>query len=367
VTKQIYLLILLLSLSDLSVSQTLRAYLVTTPASNNISEVHIINPSDNSQNYTGTLYSSSGKQVGPNSVALHGGSIRAQGRLILSSSQIADLFDTLPWQGPAMLEISADSDFKVMIKLKSPSGFISNTNCVTTDSVHNIEGADQRDRTYIRFINIGSERISNVTGSLYRANGTIIGSADRTIISSLDPKEQVWVNNEQLEGIFDSSWSGPATLDVRGHSNLRLLNLNYVNSETFFNFSCFEGTFAETNVVNQANTPSWELADLAGNWFGQGDALAFSAPDCTGSLSVQGTMSSNGYFSGTARSFPSNYSLSFDAFTLTDGSLLVMGMAVDYSIGYGASFSGKFYSDSVMRIWGRDTDNCFTQFDMIKR
>ena len=110
-SKQIYLFILILSLSDLSVSQTLRAYLVTTPASNNISEVHIINPSDNPQQYTGTLYSGSGNQVGPNSVTLHGGSIRAQGRLILSASEIADLFDTLPWQGPAMLEVSSESDF----------------------------------------------------------------------------------------------------------------------------------------------------------------------------------------------------------------------------------------------------------------
>ena len=110
------------------------------------------------------------------------------------------------------------------------------------------------------------------------------------------------------------------------------------------------------------------MADLAGNWFGQGDAIpGLSAPDCTGILSVQGTMASNGYFSGTARSFPLNYSVPFDAYTLNDGSLLVVGLAVDYSVGYGASFSGKFFSDSIMRIWGRDTNRCFTQFNMTKR
>ena len=36
--------------------------------------------------------------------------------------------------------------------------------------------------------------------------------------------------------------SVPVSIDTDGDadSNLRLLNLNFINSETFFNFSCYE-------------------------------------------------------------------------------------------------------------------------------
>ena len=362
------ILVLGFGLPGTSYSETLRAYLVTTPASTNVSEVHIINTADSSQTFTGTLFSGSGARVGASSVTLHGGTIQSQGRLVLTASDIADIFNILPWEGPAMMEVSADSDFKVMVKLRSPSGFVSNTNCVTKNAVHNIEGSDQLDPTYIRFINIGNERISDIRGSLHSTNGRRIGSANSQIISSLGPKEQVWISNRRLESIFNASWTGPATLDVSENEDLRLLNLNYVNSETFFNFSCFEGTFEESaSSIQSSSQPSWELSDLNGLWYGEGEALAsISDPDCTNRIFVRGNMN-GGYFSGTAGNFGTFYTLGFDAFALSDASLLVLGMAVDYNIGYGASFSGKFFDSSTLLIWGRDTDNCFSQFVMEKQ
>jgi len=367
--QKIQVAIFLITFCGIANSETLRAYLMTSPASNNFSEVHIINTSESPQQFTGTLFSGDGSQVGAGSVTLHDSFIQPQGRLILSSADIADLFDTVPWQGPAMIEVFSDSDFKIMVKLRSPSGFVSNTNCVAKNTVHNIEGADQRDATFIRFINVGTQKVSDITGSLYGTDGSLIGSADSTIISALGPKEQVWVNNSQLENIFNSTWNGPATLDVTGHDDLRLLNLNYVNSETFFNFSCFEGTLEETEVANESSTSaSWDSTTTEGSWYGVGYPLIqLSAPSCTESLIVSATVTSDGYFSGTAQRSESLYSIDFDALVMPQAPLLIMGLAVDYQAGYGASFSGVFPNDSTLLIFGRDTDGCYTQFPMNKQ
>jgi len=41
--------------------------------------------------------------------------------------------------------------------------------------------------------------------------------------------------------LIGDTWNGTASLKIdNADSNLRLLNLNFINSETFFNFSCYE-------------------------------------------------------------------------------------------------------------------------------
>ena len=260
-----------------------------------------------------------------------------------------------------MLEIEANSDFQVMIKLRSPSGFVSNSNCVTTDKVHNIEGFEQNDRTYVRFINIGNTTISTIRGSLYRSDGTRIGNNNQLILNSLSPKEQVFLSNNELSTIFGDDWIGAATLDVSGYDNLRLLNLNFVNDETFFNFSCIEST------DTTATTVAWSLPDLAGTWTGVASALSISDPSCIYTVSVSGTMSSTGYFSGLARNQGTGASVSFTALTTPDAEFLVMGLAVDYYYGYGASFAGRFLDESTLWLYARDTDECYSIFPMTKR
>ena len=44
-----------------------------------------------------------------------------------------------------------------------------------------------------------------------------------------------------LSDIIRDTWKGTASLKIdNADDNLRLLNLHYINSETFFNFSCYE-------------------------------------------------------------------------------------------------------------------------------
>ena len=72
-----------------------------------------------------------------------------------------------------------------MTKLTSPSGLISNTNCVRRDQVHNIEGADSPDTTFVRLINVGDQAIDVVRGSLFDAAGAVIGETDEILWEGL--------------------------------------------------------------------------------------------------------------------------------------------------------------------------------------
>ena len=141
-----------------------------------------------------------------------------------------------------MLEVQGSGSFELMTKLTSPSGLISNTNCVRRDQVHNIEGADSPDTTFVRLINVGEQAIDVVRGSLFDAAGAVIGEADEILWEDLSAKEQVWLNRGDFADIF-GGWNGEALLAIaplEAGDDLRLLNLNYINSETFFNFSCYE-------------------------------------------------------------------------------------------------------------------------------
>jgi hypothetical protein len=107
--------------------------------------------------------------------------------------------------------------------------------------VHNIGGFDQTDMTYVRFINIGDTPISNIRGSMYDPSGNVVGAVNPVLIDELPAKAHVWRNRNQLSDLIGDTWNGTASLKIdNADSNLRLLNLNFINSETFFNFSCYE-------------------------------------------------------------------------------------------------------------------------------
>ena len=218
-------------------SESGTVYLQTNSASKNLSLTHIVNTSSSEQEFTGTLYDSRGEAQG--SGALHKGTIPAKGRLILSSTMIEEALSVEPWNGPAMLEVQGTGTYELMTKLQSPSGLVSNTNCVRQGQVHNIEGADSPDMTFVRLINTGESVVTGITGSLFDTSGSTIGSTGETLISTLDGKAQVWMNRNDLTDIF-GAWNGEAVLTVDGGDDLRLLNLNFINSETFFNLSCYE-------------------------------------------------------------------------------------------------------------------------------
>jgi hypothetical protein len=48
---------------------------------------------------------------------------------------------------------------------------------------------------------------------------------------------------DEISRLFNEFWTGAASMTVASNgSNLELLNLNFVNEETFFNFSCYENS-----------------------------------------------------------------------------------------------------------------------------
>ena len=68
-----------------------------------------------------------------------------------------------------------------------------------------------------------------------------MGTVGRILIEELPTKAHVWLSRNQLSDLVNQTWNGTASLKIdNADSNLRLLNLNFINSETFFNFSCYE-------------------------------------------------------------------------------------------------------------------------------
>ena len=78
-----------------------------------------------------------------------------------------------------------------------------------------------------------------IRGSLFDSGGSVIGKSSEVLLTGLSAKGQVWLNRNHLADIF-GGWNGEAMLHIDGSDDLRLINLNLINDETFFNFSCYE-------------------------------------------------------------------------------------------------------------------------------
>ncbi len=216
-------------------------YLQTTSTSRNVTQTHIVNSSNEAQSFTGTLYNADGERLGSADTPLSTSAVAAKGRLIVSSADLEQLFGVSAWTGPATLRVRGSAAFDVMSKLTSTSGFASNTNCSRKNAVHNVEGFDSPNPSFVRFINTGVTTIEDIRGSLYNAAGESIGAKDQQLVESLAPNSATWLTRDDLSSRFGDTWNGEALLEITGtYAGLSLINLNSVNSETFFNFSCYE-------------------------------------------------------------------------------------------------------------------------------
>ncbi len=229
-------------------------FLQTTSTSKNITRLDIVNTSATDQRFTGTLYNGDGARLGSADTALSDATIPAKGRLTLTSSDIESKFGVQPWSGPAMLEVRGSADFSLMSKLISPSGLISNTNCVREDRVLNVEGANSSNRTFVRFINTTDSAMGAISGSLYDKSGNVIGTSGVELLSGLAAKQSVWLSREDIAQKVGATWNDEAMLNVNTIAGLKLLNLNLVNGETFFNFSCFESSTSKRAYIQTTST-----------------------------------------------------------------------------------------------------------------
>ena len=245
-----------------------RIFLQTSSLSENESLSHIINTSDISQSFLGTLYNSDGSRLGDADQVLNPEPIAPKSRLVLDSADIEAIFGIAAWDGPAVLEVRGDEAFNLVTKLKSPSGLVSNTNCVTKEQVHNVLGYDKTDLSYIRFINLGDFAFPEIRATLFDAGGNKVGQEDVKILNSIAPKSHAWVSRDQIADAVGNTWNGTATLKVSSApSDLRLLNLNLVNNETFFNFSCFEAAKSAENFAPVITNLSDEISYTDGELF----------------------------------------------------------------------------------------------------
>lgn len=107
---------------------------------------------------TPRINDANGNRLGSVETLLTPSAIGAYARTTFTSEEVSALFGET-WTGPAMLEVYGEDSFSLMIRLASPSGLVSNTNCVTEDVVHNLDGFESDDLSYVRFINAGTGTI----------------------------------------------------------------------------------------------------------------------------------------------------------------------------------------------------------------
>lgn len=254
-------------------AEPVRAYLMLTTATaplGNVTELQIINTSSEELRFTGDLFNHRGEALGTAGASLSDAPLAPGARLALTSAALETRFAAEPWTQPAMLEVRADvedASFAAMVRLRSaPSGWTTNVNCVAEGAVHSVEGIDQLDSTFIRFINTTEERVADIRGTLRDADGDVIGTANRRLLASLQPKAGAWLSATRLARIVGSQWSGQASLYVSHHPGLKLMNLNLIGNETFENFSCLDQTpnmrgMEATARYSVTFTAQWNAAD----------------------------------------------------------------------------------------------------------
>jgi hypothetical protein len=201
-------------------SEIVRGYqfLQTSSTSANVTSLHVLNTSDGEQSFSALMFDGTGDRVG--GTPLIGGPVPPMGRIVLTSEDIEDLFNTEPWKGPAVLQIRGESTFDVMSKLLSPSGLVSNTNCVREDQLLNIEGFDSNNMSYVGLTNTLNSNSGEITGTLYDANGNVVGNANSLLALNLAPNQQIWVTRDDLANLVGAEWNGEALLEVNRVSQI---------------------------------------------------------------------------------------------------------------------------------------------------
>ena len=254
-------------------AEPVRVYLMLTTATaplGSVTELQLINTSGEELRFTGDLFNHRGEALGTAGASLSDAPLAPGARLALTSAALETRFDTEAWTQPAMLEVSADvenASFVAMLRLRSaPHGWTTNVNCVAQGAVHSVEGIDQLDSTYIRFVNTTDERITNIRGTLRDADGDVVGTANRRLLASLQPKAGAWLSAARLAQLVGSRWSGQASLYVSHHPGLKLMNLNIIGNETFVNFSCLDRApnmrgMEATARYSVTFTARWNAAD----------------------------------------------------------------------------------------------------------
>ena len=122
----------------------------------------------------------------------------------------------------------------------SRNGRVTNPNCVRSGNVQNVEGSDSEDIAYVRFINDSFTTLSDIRGTLYDADGNTIGQPDVQFFVELGSREAVFMSQGTISNVIGADWSGQASLVLStSYDDLQLMNLNFVNNEIYFNFSCY--------------------------------------------------------------------------------------------------------------------------------
>ena len=80
-----------------------------------------------------------------------------------------------------------------------------------------------------------------VAARINGSDGNPNGQPDALFLAELGPRAAIFLSRGSISNVIGATWTGVASLALSAtYENLKLTNLNFVNDETFFNFSCYE-------------------------------------------------------------------------------------------------------------------------------
>lgn len=96
------------------------------------------------------------------------------------------------------------------------TSFLAPDNCKSTGTVQNIAGIGSPGQSFLRFINTSHETINHIAGTVYQADGRVVGAPDQLLINSLAPGQSLLIHGGQLGDLVGGAWVGTASLSITG-------------------------------------------------------------------------------------------------------------------------------------------------------
>lgn len=278
------------TMTNMSKGAAINVYNITGSGNADKTYIRITNTSGTSSaQVKGTLYHKSGAVLGAaDSILVN--SLAPKETKVLSASDIEGLVGTSPWTNRGRLEItSPTSGLVVMGVIRTASGTLENMSPAITDNkAYHIPGSATSDMGYVRITNTTDSSVQ-VTGTLYKLDGTVAGIADSILVGSLASKETAILSAASLEGLVGSPPSSSSfRLEVTSPAS-GLVIMGWVMNAT-------------GDLVNMSETAASDLYFVPGS--GSVDAVYIRITNTTGAaVQLKGTVyGPDGTVKGTANS-----------------------------------------------------------------
>ncbi len=220
--------------------------------------VSITNLTNNSLVAFAKLYKTTGQALNNMDAALI---LQPQQTVSYTLEELQKLLQVSPWTTNVWLELRAEPEsLRVMHLLNNPDGTLTNLSLARQNEFYNVPSKSNAygDELFLQFINVGTQTLTNVTGTLYNLKGEVVGNAQTLLFPQLAPKAMQPLTAKMLEERLGSAWLGRGWLKlVPSQPDLQLLGIIMTETGTWHNIS---PAVSNNRLYNLASTTSRDHA-----------------------------------------------------------------------------------------------------------